>query len=145
MAFGPGAFIEQRVLDVATIVKLRDTYPTLWVDVVQFGDAGLISELGQAFNLHSLALEDAINTHQRPKVEQYDDHLFIVALMPDSTDTADTEQVAFFIGDGYLVTFQERTGDCFERVRERLRKGTERMRAAGSDYVCLNRPGFTGE
>jgi magnesium transporter len=135
-AFGPDAFVEQQVFDVPSIVKLRDAYPTVWVDVVQFGDADLISELGEAFSLHRLALEDAVNTHQRPKVEEYDDHLFIVALMPDAAGSADTEQVAFFVGDGYVITFQERPGDCFEQVRDRIRKGSGRIRTSRSDYIC---------
>jgi magnesium transporter len=83
-----------------------------------------------------LALEDAVNTHQRPKVEEYDDHLFVVALMVDANGSADTEQVAFFIGEGYVITFQERPGDCFENVRDRIRKATGRIRTAGADYTA---------
>jgi magnesium transporter len=83
-----------------------------------------------------LALEDAINTHQRPKVEEYDDHLFIVALMLDEAGAVETEQVAFFVGAGYVITFQERPGDCFENVRERIRKASGRIRGAGADYTC---------
>ena len=135
MAFGPDHLLEQQVKDVASIVEIRRKYPTIWIDIVQFGDAELISEIGKTFDLHRLALEDAINTHQRPKVEEYDDHLFIVALMLNQHSPVETEQVAFFMGKGYVITFQERPGDCFENVRDRIRKATGRIRSAGSDYT----------
>lgn len=136
MAFGPDDLIERQVVDVDMLVEIRDAFPTVWIDIVQFGDADLISGIGEAFGLHKLALEDAINTHQRPKVEEYDDHLFIVALMLDEADSVETEQVAFFVGAGYLITFQERPGDCFDNVRDRIRKASGRIRGAGSDYTC---------
>ncbi|MHA6324318.1 magnesium/cobalt transporter CorA [Roseivivax sp. CAU 1753] len=136
MAFGPDDLVERQVDDVAAIVEMRQAFPTIWIDIVQFGDARMISEIGAVFDLHKLALEDAINTHQRPKVEEYDDHLFIVALMLDAAVSLDTEQVAFFVGAGYLITFQERPGDCFENVRDRIRKASGRIRKAGADYTA---------
>ncbi|MDU8946127.1 magnesium/cobalt transporter CorA [Rhodophyticola sp. MJ-SS7] len=136
MAFGPDDLVERQVADVGALMEIRDAFPTMWIDIVQFGDAELISGIGEAFGLHRLALEDAINTHQRPKVEEYDDHLFIVALMLDDAGSVETEQVAFFVGAGYLITFQERPGDCFENVRDRIRKASGRIRGAGSDYAC---------
>ena len=136
MAYGPDAMIERQVSGVEEIVEIRKSFPTIWIDIVQFGDAELIARLGDAFDLHRLALEDAINTHQRPKVEEYEDHLFLVALMLDEASSVETEQVAFFLGSGYLITFQERPGDCFENVRERIRKASGRIRSSGSDYAC---------
>ena len=136
IGFGPNEFVERQAVDVADLVEMRHTFPTIWIDIVQFGDAKLISEIGEVFELHRLALEDAVNTHQRPKVEEYDDHLFLVALMLDTAGSLETEQVAFFVGSGYVITFQERPGDCFENVRSRLRKATGRIRTAGSDYTA---------
>jgi magnesium transporter len=134
IAFGPNELVERQVANVGDIVEMRQTFPTIWIDIVQFGDAKMISEIGDVFDLHRLALEDAINTHQRPKVEEYDDHLFIVALMLGEAGSLETEQVAFFVGSGYLITFQEKPGDCFENVRDRIRKANGRIRSAGSDY-----------
>lgn len=136
MAFGPDAIEERRVTDLAAILDLKERHATIWIDIVQFGEPELIARIGETFGLHSLALEDAVNTHQRPKVEEYDDHLFVVALMPDADDMTHAEQVAVFIGAGYVITFQERPGDCFDNVRDRLRKGTGRIRSAGSDYTA---------
>ncbi|SHM16242.1 magnesium transporter [Roseovarius litoreus] len=136
MAFGPDALEERQVTDLNAILEMKRKFTTIWVDIVQFGDPDLISQIGDTFGLHSLALEDAVNTHQRPKVEEYDDHLFVVALMPGVDDPIHAEQVAFFIGAGYVITFQERPGDCFENVRDRLRRGTGRIRSMGSDYTA---------
>lgn len=136
MAFGPNGIKEGQISDLQSIEEMRKDYTTVWVDVVQFGDSDLISRLGEVFGLHRLALEDAVNTHQRPKVEEYDDQLFVVALMLDAKGLVDTEQVAFFIGEGYVITFQEKPGDCFENVRGRIRKGAGRIRFSGSDYTA---------
>ncbi|MGD9293779.1 MAG: magnesium/cobalt transporter CorA [Roseobacter sp.] len=136
IAYGPEKVFDQQVTSLSTILELKKTFPVIWVDIVQFGDERLISDIGDAFGLHRLALEDAVHTHQRPKVEEYEDHLFLVALMLGDPATAETEQVAFFVGQNYLITFQERVGDCFEPVRDRILTAKGRIRTAGSDYLC---------
>jgi magnesium transporter len=136
IAYGPLGLRVETNTDMEKIAELRAAYPVVWVDVVQFGDAGLIIELGNAFGLHRLALEDAVNTHQRPKVEEYDNYLFIVALMLSEPGIIETEQVAFFLGDGFLVTFQEKPGDCFGKVRDRIGVAQGRLRTSGADYLC---------
>jgi magnesium transporter len=115
-------------------------WPVTWVDVQGLGDVETVRALGDRFDLHGLALEDVINVHQRPKVELYENHVFIVTRMVGGPATdgggADTEQVAMFLGADFLLTFQERSGDCFEPVRERLRHAGGRIRAARADYLA---------
>ncbi len=106
-----------------------------WVDVVGLGDARKVEKLGEIFDLHTLALEDVVNVHQRAKVEEYGDHLFIVARMMSWNDIMETEQISMFVGKNFVLTFQERQGDCLDPVRERLRKGRGRIRTSGSDYL----------
>lgn len=108
----------------------------VWIDVTGLADIALIERIGAAFGLHPLALEDVVHTHQRPKAEEYDDHLYIVTRMACAAGTADHEQVSLFLGKGFAITFQERPGDCFEPVRERLRRGRGRIRGAGADYLA---------
>ncbi len=136
IAYGPEGRTDRQVADVLSIIELRKAYPVIWVDIVQFGDAELIAAVGEAFGLHRLALEDAVNTHQRPKVEEYHDHLFVVALMLEDHEALETEQIAFFLGDGFVITFQERPGDCFDRVRDRILTAKGRIRNSGADYLC---------
>jgi magnesium transporter len=77
-----------------------------------------------------------VNVHQRPKVEEYEDHLFIVSRMVSVNDPPHTEQIAMFLGAGYLLTFQEATGDCFDGVRDRIRRHRGLIRESGADYLA---------
>jgi len=104
--------------------------------VVGLADVATVDQVGAAFGLHRLALEDVLNVHQRPKVEEFEQHLFVVARMLDDERRAESEQLALFLGEGFLLTFQERPGDCFEPVRARLRLGKGRIREAGADYLA---------
>ncbi|MEZ6017966.1 MAG: magnesium/cobalt transporter CorA [Planctomycetota bacterium] len=112
--------------------------PTLWVDVEGIGDAPLIEGFRDAFGLHGLALEDVGNVGQRPKYEDYDGVLFVVARMfvVEEGHVLD-EQVAFFVGEDFVITFQEQGGDSFQPVRERLRKGRLALRNGGPGYLFV--------
>lgn len=139
MAFGPDIIDEIEQPTVARIAELRGRHPVLWVDVAGLADIDLVSRLGDVFGLSALALEDAINVHQRPKVEEFDDHIFAVVRMvyrsaPDRAP--ETEQVSLFFGADFILTFQERPGDVFHAVRERVRRNRGRIRRLGPDYLA---------
>jgi magnesium transporter len=135
MAWGPDQLVEPEVATPKEIVDLRSAHPVFWVNMVGLADTGLIEELGEQFGLHRLALEDTLNIPQRPKVEAYDGHLYIVVRMPISGTELRTEQISIFYGDGYLITVQERSGDCFDGIRKRIREGRPRIRGSGPDYL----------
>lgn len=107
-----------------------------WINVNGLADISLIERIGKIFGLHQLALEDVINVHQRPKVEEFEDHLFVVTRMLAEPASGETEQISMFLGKGYILTFQERPGDVFEPVRHRLRTAKGRIRQAGADYLA---------
>ena len=134
-AYSPEECSEDKACDVDRVMEFVGTKPVIWIDVIGLGDVDLIARLGNAFGLHSLALEDVVNVHQRPKVEEFDDHIFIVLHMLVPGREPETEQISLFVGDGYVLSFQERRGDCLEPVRERLRHGKGRLRVQGSDYL----------
>ncbi|HSH42119.1 MAG TPA: magnesium/cobalt transporter CorA [Arenicellales bacterium] len=120
--------------DVAAYLK---KYEVVWVNVDGLGDVELLERLGVSLGLHALALEDVLNTRHRPKVEVYDDNLFVVTRMARIRGEAlDIEQVSLFLGKRLVVSFQERPGDCFDPVRERIRKGGTRLRFLGADYLA---------
>ncbi len=81
-------------------------------------------------------MEDVVNVHQRAKLEQYADHLFIVARMCNPEDEIHTEQISLFLKKNVLITFQERPGDCWNPVRERLRQARGRIRSSSTDYLA---------
>lgn len=136
LAYGPDAVEEGDNIAPAALADLRARFPMVWVDVDGLQDIEAIRSLGQVFDLHGLALEDVVNVHQRPKAEDYADSLFVVLRMPATGPHVETEQMSIFIGDGFVVTFQERPGDWFEPVRQRLRDPRARVRQRGGDYLA---------
>ena len=136
IAYGSEAVHEELVEDVSRIGSYLGRQPVTWVNVDGLGDAAVIRKLGEIFGIHRLALEDIINSHQRAKVDQYDNHLFVVGRMVEMADHVETEQLSLFLGKSYVLTFQERVGDAFDPVRERIRKAGGRVRNAGPDYLA---------
>jgi magnesium transporter len=136
---GDGA-LEQRVLDRAEDAAAYRGVPGLtWIDVNGVHDVAVIEQLGRVFGLHPLLLEDVLNTHQRPKLEQHGEHLFLVLKMllddPDAEGFA-MEQVSVVIGPGYVLTFQERERDTFDSVRRRLQDSAARVRQHSADFLA---------
>ncbi len=115
-----------------------------WIHVNGVHDTSIIERIGQAYDLHPLTLEDIVASGQRPKVEPYDDYLFVVLRMlwleHEEAAEADppllTEQLSIVLLDGVLLTFQELPGDDFEPVRERARQGKGRIRKMAADYLA---------
>lgn len=117
-----------------------DTESVSWVDVLGLGSTDILKRLGQVFGLHPLVLEDIVNVPQRPKVEDYDDQVVIIAQMVMLTDKGDgfwVEQVSFVLGKHYLLTVQEEPQrDCFGPVRDRIRTNKGIIRKSGADYLA---------
>jgi len=135
-AYGPEGYAEKKIKQVGDIAAYLNKWPVTWVNVDGLGDAEILEQLADIFCIHVLALEDIIYVHQRAKVEAYRDNQFIVARMVSLGKKVETEQVSFFLGTNYVLTFQERAGDCFNPVRERIRKGGHRIRSTGADYLA---------
>lgn len=136
IAYGPDSLIEKAILDPHAIQEHVDRWPVLWINVDALGDAATIQALGNVFGLHRLALEDVVNVYQRAKVEQFEHYSFIVARMVEIHESLQTEQLSLFLGRNFVLTFQERPGDCFDLVRERIRKAGGRIRHSGPDYLA---------
>jgi magnesium transporter len=126
---------EREIEDLGSIQDFRDRFPVVWVNVDGPAGGETICGIGDVFGLHRLALEDVANVAQRSKTEEYDDHLFIV--MPTvRPDGPALEQVSIFLGNGFVLTFHESSGDCFGPVRERIRKNRGRVRTQKADYLA---------
>lgn len=136
MAYSPSGLHEAKIQSVDQLRPLLQHWPVTWVDVSGLGTFQTINELGQLFGFHPLAMEDVVNVHQRAKMEPYVDHLFMVARMCNPEDHAHTEQISLFLKTGVLVTFQERPGDCWDPIRERLRQARGRIRSSNADYLA---------
>ena len=146
--FGHEGIDEQRVATIDEALGRLTPGTVTWINIDGLGDSGVLSRLGERLGLHPLALEDVLNVPQRPKVERFDKHMFVVMRTmrlerPPGADVASAtpiivdEQVSLFFGADWVVTIQERSdGDCFEAVREALRHGRGRARDAGADYLA---------
>ncbi|MGC4006640.1 MAG: magnesium/cobalt transporter CorA [Pirellulales bacterium] len=123
--------------DVAALPEIMKRHRVTWINVDGLGDAGVLAALGKLFHLHPLALEDVVHVHQRPKVEQYPDNVFIVLRMIHRGDTLASEQLSIFLGSNYVLTFQEDLpGDCFDAVRERIGGEKNGFSGHGADYLA---------
>jgi magnesium transporter len=137
IAYGVNGVVEQGVARPDEAFALVGKQPLTWINVEGLGDAATIERFGELFKLHRLALEDTVNVHQRAKVDDYGDVLFIVLRMIHRAERCETEQLSMFIGPNWLLSFQEgRPGDSFDRVRARIREGSGRIRQLGADYLA---------
>jgi magnesium transporter len=130
---------EVDVSDIATCVPLKESPTVSWIDVDGLHDVELVRRLGDEFDWHPLMLEDIVSVGQRAKLESYDGALYIVVpMLRWNSDTlqVDEEQLSLVLGQRYVFTFQERVGDVFDGVRERLRTQRGRIRARGPDYLA---------
>ncbi len=110
-----------------------------WINISGVHNPEIIGQLGDIFSLHPLLLEDVLNTTGRPKLDDYDDYLFVVLKMIDYRTDVQVmahEHVCLVIRDGLVISLQEHEGDVFGPVRERIRKGKGRIRKSGADYLA---------
>jgi magnesium transporter len=134
--------VEMRDVDVSQCKQLHTEAGVTWINVDGLHDVALVSSLAEDFELHPLIVEDILNTTQRPKCDGYDDHFHITLKMlrwDSAEQRIDVEQVSLVLGKGLVLSFQEKPGDVFELIRERIRKGKGRIRNMGADYLayCL--------
>jgi len=126
------------IADEAELVASLSSEANSWINVDGVHDAEKIQRIGDVYGLHPLAVEDIAHTGQRPKVEDYETHLFAVLRMlqwNDQEERIEDEQVSLVLGKSWVLSFQEKTGDVFGPVRERLTANRGRIRKAGADYL----------
>jgi magnesium transporter len=128
---------DEEIID--TVAELNEEVPAervYWFRLEGVADTETLQELGEAFGLHPLALEDVVNTHQRCKVEDYGDHLFVVIRLPvyESGGILITEQVSLFAGEDFVVSIHEGC-NALEPVRDRILWAKGRIRELRADYL----------
>lgn len=132
--------IEERAVEsIEEILQCRETDTVTWVNIEGLGNIELISAIGEHFDIHPLVLEDILNTHQRPKLEEYDDYLYCVlkaiALAEDNF-LVEYEQISILILNDFVFTFKEKQDELFEPVQRRLRASKGHFRSQGADYLA---------
>ena len=137
MNFSEEHVLEEQDADLETCRHYLESPNLTWLHVQGYPSQELLHALGEAYELHPLALEDVINTGQRTKAESYDDQYFIVMNRPIETeDGIRAEQISLFLGDRYVVSIHHGDEDILGLVRQRLRADPpRRIRKRGPDYL----------
>ncbi|MFP4687148.1 MAG: magnesium/cobalt transporter CorA [bacterium] len=136
--YDSGTMEEKPAATAADFSELIDSNTVTWIDVKGLKNVELLKEIQSQFKIHPLVIEDLLRPYQRPKLEIYDDHLFIIMRLIHRGKELKSEQIGLVIGKNYLITFQEFSEDVFDPVRRRLRQGRKRIRAGGPDYLAYS-------
>ncbi|MBJ6367077.1 magnesium/cobalt transporter CorA [Snuella sedimenti] len=130
-------YIEKDFSNVEECFDFRQLDTVTWINLNGLNHVNQIEKIGKHFNIHPLVLEDIANISQRPKIDIYDDYLFVVVKMLyyDANENIISEQVSLILGENYVLTFQEAEGDVFDSVRGRIRLAQGRIRTQNADYL----------
>lgn len=131
--------LEERTLQtIEECEQYRDKDSVSWINIDGLHNTEALTKLRKIFGISSLVFEDIVNTHQRPKFEEYDNYIFIISKMISYDPEAHTisfDHISFIFGENYVLSFQESYGDFFEPVRERIRNSLGRVRRKKADYL----------
>ena len=138
MHYGPDRLEETQSHEMEACFPHRDTDDVSWITITGLHDTEKIDALCRHFGIHPLVSEDILNIHQRPKVEIFDDYIFITLKILDfkkDTRHIGIDQVSLILGDGYVLMFQEEQESLFDTLRKRIRESKGRVRRMKSDYL----------
>jgi magnesium transporter len=130
--------LEKELQSIEESFVYKDTSPVTWINIDGTHQVDIIEKIGNHFRIHPLVLEDIVHTGQRPKTEDFEEYIFTVLKMlsfDDQKNHIRSEQVSLILGQHYIISFQEKEGDVFNYVRERIRKAKGRIRNSDSDYL----------
>ena len=133
------AEIVECVLTAEQLASFKpDADKKIWLNVHGVHDVAVIKQIGTIFKLHPLVIEDILNTEQRPKIDEFEDYLFLEThnfYYDKANMSVSSEQISLVLGRNFLLTFQERATGAFEPIRERLRASRAQIREQGVDYL----------
>lgn len=132
-------FQEKSLKNIEECFPFKDKPGFTWININGIHDTQIIEKIGKHFGVHSLVLEDIMNTEQRPKIEDFGDYMYIVLKMlyyNELKAEVESEQVSIVLGQNFLISFQEKDGDVFSSIRERIKNSNSRIRKMGIDYLA---------
>jgi magnesium transporter len=131
-------FQEKELETIEESFPFRDTPTITWINIEGLHQLEIIEKVGKHFNIHPLILEDIANTEQRPKMEDFDDYIFLILknlCFEEKERKIKVEQVGLILGSNFVISFQEGDGNVFDPVRRRIINGKGRIRKMGADYL----------
>jgi magnesium transporter len=132
--------VEKRTIEtIEELLPYQNTDTITWVIIEGLKDVSIIDAIGQHFGIHGLVLEDILNTHQRPKFEEFDDYLYIV-IKAISLENGELdiqyEQISLLLLNNFVFTFKEKPDDIFAPILNRLNNGKSHIRDLGADFLA---------
>jgi magnesium transporter len=125
---------------VDELLQYRSDSGITWINVNGFRESAAISRLAEVYKIHPLTIEDVLNTERRPKVEEFDDYLFIT--LKEISNPVDSpfvfDQISLVLTKNTVITFQETAGDSFDGIRRRILHNLGRVRKQGADYLAYS-------
>lgn len=135
------SYMRKNLDDLAHICDVADMKGIKWINIDGIHDVDVIESIGMQFGVHFLVLEDIVEVNQRPKMEDYDTHVFFVMKMlylDKAEEKIVSEQISMLLMKDTLITFQERPGDVFDTIRNKILNNKGRIRKLGADYLCYS-------
>ena len=139
MEYDMEGLVEKELKSIEEAVPCKDSDPVSWINIYGIHDLDLMNRLGEIFGLHPLFLEDIMNTDQRPRYEDgdlYDAFIMKMLKYDEHTKLIAAEQFTLILGEHYILTLQEQTGDVFNPVRQRIRNAKKTSRLHYCDYLA---------
>ena len=136
--YGSQTLVDSTEMDWLKIKELIAGPSTSWLNVDGLHEVAIIEQVGALLDLHALTIEDILNTTQRPKIDIFDNYVYLVVKMPfydGDRNIVEMEQVSFILTEHFLVSFQEVQGDVFAGVRQRITTNKGRIRKMGCGYL----------
>lgn len=130
---------EREVVDIEECFPYRDKSSISWINIDGLHQTDIIEKIGHHYGIHPTVLEDIVNTDQRPKIYDMGEYLFLILKMisySENEKRVQAEQISLLLGNNYVISFQEREGDVFQAIRDRIRYNKGRVRRMGSDYLA---------
>lgn len=129
---------ERKVENIEESFSFKDSSSVTWINVVGLQRVDVIEKIGKYFGIHYIVLKDILTVGQRPKVEDFDEYLFVVLKMINTTQdsyTLKSEQISIIFGKNFVFTFQEKKGDVFDPIRDCIKNEKCKTRKMGADYL----------
>jgi len=134
-------FQEKQSVSVEECLPFKDTATITWINIDGIDEIPIIEKIGKAYDLHPLILEDIVTAGQRPKFDMYDKCAYVVLKMLTysyANQVVESEQVSIVFGANFVLSFQEKIGDIFNPIRDRIRSGKGKIRKMGADYLAYS-------
>ncbi len=128
---------EKEAKTIEECLDTKESSMVKWIRITGLKQIQLLEHLGKEFKIHPLVVEDILNTTQRPKIEDYNDYLFMVVKNVDfSNDEIDSNQVSVILGPSFVISVQERQEAILQPIMDRIRNNRGIIRRMKNDFLA---------